>query len=244
MKRGNPNTWLKARAAEEIEWYLSSADVIVVERKRSIRLLGELFAHHFSEPAGLRVLDLGGGDGLVTEYFSNQYPRNDFCLMDGSVAMLDQAKARLKGRPIRFVEKSFEAYAQKGLDPDGYDFIFSSMAIHHLPLKEKGALYARVHRELRGNGLFLVFDVVAPVSPKSERLQFRMWVDWMNEALRRSNFAGEVGKFDGFPAVYKAKAENHPSRLLDQLDQLKKAGFKNVDCFFKYGIFSLFGGTK
>ena len=25
---------------------------------------------------------------------------------------------------------------------------------------------------------------------------------------------------------------------------LKEAGFQNVDCFYKYGIFSVFGGRK
>ena len=27
-------------------------------------------------------------------------------------------------------------------------------------------------------------------------------------------------------------------------DVLRKCGFRNVDCFYKYGIFAMFGGTK
>jgi len=28
------------------------------------------------------------------------------------------------------------------------------------------------------------------------------------------------------------------------LEMLEKCGFRDVDCFYKYGIFSLFGGAK
>jgi hypothetical protein len=46
------------------------------------------------------------------------------------------------------------------------------------------------------------------------------------------------------PDVYRLKAENKPSGLLEQLAALQAVGFRDVDCHFKHGIFALFGGTK
>jgi tRNA (cmo5U34)-methyltransferase len=71
-----------------------------------------------------------------------------------------------------------------------------------------------------------------------------MWVDWMNETLHKNSIGDEVGKFNDLPNIYKSKEENKPSDLFDQLNLLTKVGFKNVDCFFKYSIFALFGGTR
>ena len=71
-----------------------------------------------------------------------------------------------------------------------------------------------------------------------------MWTDWVNETLFKSGFKDDIGKYDGIPTAYKAARENKPSTLSDQLDLLLKIGFQDVDCFFKNGIFSVFGGTK
>jgi len=40
------------------------------------------------------------------------------------------------------------------------------------------------------------------------------------------------------------QAENKPSGLFNQLQLLSRIGFRDVDCFYRYGIFSIFGGTK
>ena len=40
------------------------------------------------------------------------------------------------------------------------------------------------------------------------------------------------------------KEENQPSGLIEQLSILGDIGFLNVDCYYKYGVFAVFGGTK
>jgi len=43
---------------------------------------------------------------------------------------------------------------------------------------------------------------------------------------------------------YKHLKENKPDVLEEQLNALKEHGFKDVDCFYKYGIFSVYGSKK
>lgn len=244
MKKDNSNTWLNSKGNKQIETYTKSADVMVVERNRAINLLGSLFFYNFPSPINLNILDIGCGDGTITEYLLNKYPQNNFFLMDGSAAMLSKAKERLKNKPVEFIETSFEEYIEKSPENNKYNFVFSSMATHHLTFNGKGKLYSKIKKGLCKNGLFLNFDVVLPTSGISEKIQFQMWVDWMNETLQKNNLSNEVGKFNDLPNVYKAKEENKPSDLFDQLNLLTKAGYKDVDCFFKYSIFALFGGRK
>lgn len=66
----------------------------------------------------------------------------------------------------------------------------------------------------------------------------------MNEKLALIENGKDVGKYDSLPVNYKKAEENQPSSLLKNLDGLVKAGFHDVDCYYKYSIYCLFGGIK
>jgi tRNA (cmo5U34)-methyltransferase len=240
MRRDTSNTWLTGAA--QAEGYVSSADVIIVERQRTMKLLADIFRYHFDNRTGLHALDLGGGDGIITEYLHERYPDNTFHLLDGSADMLEKARQRLEGKKASFIQQTFEEYLEAPPEDQKYDFIFSSNAIHHLDFLDKSRMYAKLFRELAFGGAFVNIDVVKAASERSERWQFAMWEDWMDERL--AQVGGEAGTHSGLPDAAKAKAENKPSGLFEQLELLAKIGFRDVDCFYKYGVFAVFGGTK
>jgi tRNA (cmo5U34)-methyltransferase len=245
MAQSKPNTWLSSNSTELIDYYINAADVIVVERERCIKLLLDIFGYQFRGRNNLQVLDLGCGDGTIIKSFCDKYPDHNYFLMDGSGDMIERAKAKLHGaKNVTFIHESFEAF----IDNEGklikYDFIFSSNAIHHLDAIGKAKLYFKIYLTLNTDGLFINYDVVQPATERSERWQFNMWREWMNEALIKKGRSEDVGKHEGLPDLYKSKQDNHPGPLIDQLQILEKIGFRDVDCFFKYGIFALFGGIK
>ena len=240
MKQDASNTWLTGPA--QADDYVATADAIIVERRRTMKLLADILRYHFDTPTGLQVLDLGGGDGVITEYLHERCPDNTFTLLDGSADMLEKAQQRLAGKGIVFVQQAFEEYLDAPPEDQKYDFVFSSNAIHHLDWMGKSRIYAKLFHELTFGGAFVNIDVVKAASERSEHWQFAMWEDWMNERLARTG--GEVGTYDGLPEVAKAKPENKPSGLFEQLALLRQIGFRDVDCFYKYGVFAMFGGTK
>lgn len=240
MTRDTSNTWLAG--ADQVTRYLSHADVVIVERERTMRLLGDLFGYHFGERKGLQILDLGGGDGIIADYLNERHPGHAITLLDGSADMLQRARERLAGKAITFVQQTFEEYVETEPADQTYDFVFSANALHHLDLPAKSRVFAKLFRELRFGGALLIADVVKPVSERSERWQLAMWRDWMNERL--AQIGAEVGEYDGLPEMAIAKPENKPSGLVDQLELLRRIGFRDVDCFHKYGVFAVFGGTK
>lgn len=244
MNLQKQNTWLTMDGKDQADFYTSAADVIIIERKRTIQLILDLFGYHYEPPEGRIILDIGCGDGTITKHFIERFPNNTFYLMDGSEDMLSRAKESLKCDNVVFIKQTFEEYIDKNPNTSTYDFVFSSNAIHHLDSYSKEKFYKRIYHDLLQNGFFINIDLVLPSSERSEQLQFKMWIDWMNETLMKINLKNDVGKHDNLPKVYKSKSENQPSTLTDQMEMLGRAGFKDVDCFFKYSIFAMFGGIK
>ncbi len=238
------NTWLTDQGEVQIDFYVDSKDIFLVERERTLKLLTDIFGYHFSGRSNLKILDLGCGEGEMTLRLAGLFPGNNHILMDGSAVMLEKAENTLKGRNYEFKLGTFEEFSVSDEGESSYDFIFSSMAIHHLCFDDKAGLYARIFRALKSGGIFLNIDQVLPSSDKSDDWQMKMWRDWMKEKLDRMGRSSEYEKFEKLPESAKAKPENKPSGLFDQLEVLRKAGFRNTDCFYKYGMFALFGGTK
>ena len=243
MKSDESNPWLEQDSAL-VDLYFRSADVILVERKRTHIILMNLFRYHFEIPKNLDILDLGCGDGILTKRIRDRYPDNNFFLMDGSSDMMKKAKENLLGDNVSFRQQTFEAYINASPEEMKYDFVHSANAIHHLDLKGKEKLFTKIYHDMQHGGLFVNIDPVKPNSARSEKWQFKMWTDWMNETLLKSGFNDDIGKYDRIPTNYKTANENKPDTLSDQLTLLRRIGFKDVDCFYKYGIFSVFGGTK
>jgi tRNA (cmo5U34)-methyltransferase len=234
------NSWNQWRA----QGYLQIADLVVIERKRIMTILERLFAYHFPDRTGLTMLDLGCGDGFATEIIRSRYPDNTFYLLDGSDFMLEKAKQNLTDQGVIFVKETFQDHWAKPPETGRYNFIYSVNAIHHLDFSEKEHLYSRILQELKTGGLFINSDPVTPASERSEKWQFDLWRDWIREVVKDRNLTVEPEMIENVPSEFKKKPENKPSGLVEQLQMLQNIGFHDVDCFYKYGIFAVFGGTK
>lgn len=229
---------------EFVEFYRNSANVIMLERKRCIKILLEIIDVHFQKMSGLNILDLGCGDGVIAKYLQSKSDDNNFYLIDASEEMLKKAKENLGPVNVFYQHLSFEDYIEKQSEDSKYDIVISANAIHHLDFVQKTRLFMQIYNELKYGGIFMNIDPVHPTSSYSEKIQFEIWRNWMNETLENNGHVEEIGKYDNIPLVYKNNLENKPSSLFDQLQALSQCGFRDVDCFYKYSIFTVFGGVK
>jgi len=238
MSKFKKTRWADSEFAQN---YRDDANIYLPFRSQFIDVAKSLYGHFFDENIQNKILDLGCGDGFFVQEFLKSFSQANMTLLDASVEMLGAAKKRLGSNTnLNYIQASFQdLLAGKSLN-EKFNFIYSSLAIHHLPLAEKKNLYSCIHKLLSSGGCFIHYDVVAPPSENLEKWYLSLWRQWIN--VHPSKERSE--KLSGIPEEYKANPDNTPDTLTSQLEILEEIGFKEVDCYFKYGIFSLFGGFK
>jgi len=223
--------------------YLEKADIYIVERRRMFSILRSFMSHFLSSPGVKQILDLGCGDGILTEELLQVDGSLAVTLLDGSEDMLAKARQRLaKYGDFRYIRASFQDLLEKDVLAERYAFIVSSMAIHHLTLREKTMLFKKIHALLEDGGYFVNIDVVLPPTEALDQWYMKLWQEWMEDM--KSNLGVEDGPSENIIKRYKDLGENKPDTLESQLKVLKEIGFSEVDCFYKYGIFSVYGGKR
>jgi tRNA (cmo5U34)-methyltransferase len=224
--------------------YLDKADIYIVERRKMFWLVSSLFTHFLGKERNVKLLDLGCGDGILTEELFKV--RNDISatLTDGNEGMLKKAEERLvRFKSVHVIKAAFQDILDGVVELGNYDFCVSSMAIHHLEMAEKSVLFRYIASHLNSGGHFVNIDVVCPPSEELEGWYFALWKDWMEHMMNRSNIKDEVPE-DIMRRYKDPSSMNKPDTLENQLKALEKAGFMDVDCYFKNGIFAVFGGKK
>ncbi len=230
--------WLDSSFAQE---YREQADGYVPERRSLIEIVQSLYRHMVKRSQPCRILDLGCGDGLMVQELLKVDAGIDATLVDGSQEMLKAAGNRLdRFEKKHLVNASFQELLV--LDPlrNTFGFVLSSLAIHHLAMAQKEALFEYIYRHLDPGGFFLNIDVVLSPTDDLEKWYLMLWYEWIDMHAADSQKASLLS----VPQKYKDNPDNVPDPLLPQLQALERIGFKNVDCYYKYGLFAMFGGSK
>jgi tRNA (cmo5U34)-methyltransferase len=222
--------------------YLDKADIYIPERRKMISLVSSLVAFFCEGKKDHRMLDLGCGDGVLTEELLKLGSSMIPTLVDGSVPMLQKSKERLKAYPhISYVNASFHDLLEGKKVLGMFDFCISSHAIHHLEMHEKAALFKFVAGHLNSGGRFINADVVLPPARELEAWYFALWKDWMQHMMDQAGITNETPN-DVIRRYKDPASMNKPDTLDVQLTALRDAGFQEVDCYHKNGIFAVFGG--
>jgi SAM-dependent methyltransferase len=201
-------------------WSTAAHSLDYLRRADSIphRGEGESALIEFVPAAAKRILDLGTGAGRLISLLKPLRPAAEFVGLDFSPTMLDAAREAFRNDPsVTIIAHDFDAT----LPPMGrFDAVISSFAIHHLVHKHKRALYRQIFEILAPGGVFCNLEHVSSVSPQVHA-QFLEAIGWPDE---------------------------DPSNILldleTQLRWLRKIGFIDVDCHWKWRELALFAGAR
>ena len=186
----------------------------------------------FAHDRPLEIADLGAGSGLFTRHVQSAYPNAAFTLVDASREMLDLARKRFQQRTdsFSFIEQRLEDFSE----PERFDVVISSLAIHHLEDADKRSLFKRIFNALRPGGAFIHVDQIRG-QPPFDRLYWETWL-----AKVRTAGASEANIQT---SIKRRKEFDHDARLSSQLTWLRAAGFV-ADCIYKHYFVAVFLALK
>lgn len=201
-----------------------------------------LFARHH-HPL-VRFLDIGAGDGAMSELLLTVAPEAHAVLIDYSEPMLARAQARLgrAGSSWRAVRGDLRELAWRDALPEGpYDAAVSSYAIHHLPSRRKRALFAELFDVLAPGAMFVNVDVVTIDGPLRGVFDEQMVA---NAIAAEHRHGGGRSDEQVERELLADEDDDQPDSLHEQLKWLRDAGFTEVETHFKWAEAAVFGAVK
>jgi tRNA (cmo5U34)-methyltransferase len=197
-------------------------------------LLGYIFIEPETKP--MAILELGCGTGNLSRLLIRKFPRAEITLVDLSEDMLLQAESKIRPHAVKY-ELIQKGFMDVGFEVGRFDLIVSSFALHHLLDPEKKMIYKRFYQWLKPGGQFRCGDdCLAVPAEKAHEKNINGWLDWA-----RKNGATET---ELKMWIDHGDRYDHYTALTDHFQWLKEAGFKNIDCYWRKYMWSVFGGEK
>ena len=230
---------------QDSQTYRDIAEIAVPRRADMMATL--VAAVPFSADQPVKILDLGCGEGRLSEALLTVFPHATLTALDGSASMREDTSRRLTMFGERARVAAFDVAALDWWDRMfGVDLIVSSLCLHHLSDAKKQYLYKAAAERLSPRGALIVADLIDPQHPAARRLAADQW-----DALARSQ-ADALAAPQLFQRFLDARwnhfrfpdEADRPSALFHHLVWLRHAGFAAVDCCWLHAGHAVFGGFK
>jgi len=187
-----------------------------------------------SQPEPSRILDLGVGTGELAQLLLDAFPGAHLTGIDLVEDFLELARRRLRAQGARVSLCRADIADLELREP--YDMVVTSFVFHHLTDEAKERLYSSILVSLPPGGCFFNADFVDSGSEFYARVFDDLRVDFMRE----QGWSDEEVRLR---YVEHRKLEM-PVPLEVQLDWLRRLGYSDVECFWKYLNLAIFGGRK
>ncbi|MDD4956782.1 MAG: class I SAM-dependent methyltransferase [Candidatus Omnitrophica bacterium] len=223
------------RVREHFESEAGQFDDIILKR---VPMYAEMIdtlvsALPFGDANGLRILDIGCGTGNITRVVKERFPEASVTCMDLAENMIAAAKKKLaKLNGIEFKRCDITEFEFR----EPYDAIISSLTLHHIrDGKVKRSLYKKFRENLKPGGVFYNADVVLWSTKHLASLYMDKWGAFMEKYLTIEEVRDTFDKHH---------AEDHPFRIMEELEWLKDAGFRDIEVLWRNYNGAVYGGVK
>ena len=113
------------------------------------RIIRKLFINNLEN---LKILDIGAGNGMLTELILSEFPNAIVTMLDLSAEMLESAQAIFETNKIPFDHINFviKNFITDEFPNEKYDLIISSYALHHIrEADDLKSVYLKIAKSLK-----------------------------------------------------------------------------------------------
>lgn len=190
----------------------------------------------FKQDVPIKILDLGIGTGNLAYKLFKRFPCAQLVGVDHNKEMLELATQKLQNFSSRFTLTQ-EDIGNISLESHQYDVVVSLLSIHHLTDPQKRGLFKKVYLGLRPKGVFINGDFVISesdiVNIKSAEMEKHFM---LSQGLKEEGLLTSGGKV--------CAEDDIPATVENQLKWLRKAGFDETECVWRYFNYAICLGFK
>jgi tRNA (cmo5U34)-methyltransferase len=180
------------------------------------------------------ILDLGCGTGNLTAAALQHYPQANIHALDLSAEILNECRQRFEGKSNIYYHQ--QDFSKLEFEPQSFDLIISSIAIHHIPDEEKAKLYQQVYFLLKLDGVFVFADQTRGIT---EEIYQRHIARWKEEAFKLGSTEENWQLW-----MQHQDAHDYHTPVGWHLKELEKAGFSEVDIIWKNIMWAVIWSRK
>lgn len=180
------------------------------------------------------ILELGCGTGNLTLRLAEEYPDAQLHLADFSAGMIAQCQKRLG--PSAKIMPHVQDFRALNFPENSLDLVASTISLHHLADAEKRALFQNIATWLRPGGVIVFSDQFAGKTPEI----YTRHLDHWRAAAKQLGATEE----EWTAWMEHQSAHDHHSPIADQIDWLKAAGFTDIDCPWRYLLWTVLIAVK
>lgn len=175
------------------------------------------------------ILDIGCGIGNIEEQLLNELPNSNITCVEVSPEMVAVAEKRLKKskRKVNLVCTNILDFKPN----IKFDAIFSNLAIHNLPLKDKKILLRKIKKWLKPKGVFLWGEFM----DWEDKKVGNFFMDYRKKVILES---GAKKKF--VEDILAKEEQDTRLTVTETIDVLRNAGFKEPEVLWVYSFLAIF----
>jgi tRNA (cmo5U34)-methyltransferase len=189
-----------------------------------------------TNPNARSVLDVGCGAGNYVLKILEKLPNLNVTLLDLSQPMLQRAVQRVTQATSGAVQPIQGDIREAQLGLAQFDVVVAAAVLHHLRTDDEWrCVFAKLHDALKPGGTLWIYDLVQHAMPEIEREMRQRYARYL------VNFGGEAYREHVLAYI---EQEDTPRSLAFQLDQMRAAGFRELEVLHKNVSFAAFGARK
>lgn len=190
---------IKMRYAKEAATYREEAPLINFDFKELFNKLLWISSKIYSNTKDkIKVLDIGAGNGMLSELILRYYPNAEITMLDFSKEMLASAEAyfeenNIKSDHIQYITSDF---ITEDFPKETYDLVISSYALHHIRNKENlKKVFMKIANALNEKtGTFICVDMYLETGDLARKRQVQKALEQWTENFGSTSKAKEWGE--------------------------------------------------